>query len=401
MKKLTLILFALILPVLAFAQNVQVSGVVTEPDGNGGSQPLPGVMVMQKGGSLGTMTDSQGRWSLNVPASATLVFSSLGYAGVEEAVAGRKTINVVMQIESEQLEELVFIGYGAVRKSDLVTSVTSVRAEDMKIFPAATAAEMLRGRAAGVTVKSSSGEPGSVPNITIRGSRSISASNTPLYVIDGSVASDTEFAMMSADDIESVEILKDAASQAIYGARASDGVILVTTKRGKEGRSVVSYSGYAGVQMLTRNFSFYNGDEWLNLRAEGVANDKGIADAGTIPISEVLSDPIMLDAYKNAVYVDWEKLMFHPALYHNHELGIRGGTDKTKLSASLGYYDQDGVMAVNSAYRRLSARVNIDHKVRKWLTVGVNSSFGWTHRDVPNGAWYTFLTRPPLARIYN
>lgn len=401
MKKLLIVLICFLLPLCALAQGIKVSGRVTEPDGKGGSLPIAGVVVMQKGGSNGTMTDSDGRYSISVPSSSVLLFSSLGYADVEEPVSGRTVVNVEMQIASEQLEELVFIGYGAVRKSDLVTSVTSVKAEDMKLFPAATAAEMLRGRAAGVTVKASSGEPGSVPSITIRGSRSISASNTPLYVIDGSVASDTEFAMMSADDIESVEILKDAASQAIYGARASDGVILVTTKRGKEGKSVVSYSGYAGVQVLTRNFNFYNGDEWLALRAEGVANDKGIADSQTIPVSEVLSDPIMLDAYKNGVYVDWEKLMFHPAMYHNHEIGVRGGSDKTKLSASIGYYDQDGIMAVNSSYQRLSARVNIDHKVRKWLTVGVNSSFGWTSKDAPNGAWYTFLTRTPLAKVYD
>ena len=401
MKKLLSLFTFCLLSLNLLAQNIQVSGKVTEADGNGGSLPAAGVMVMQKGGTGGTMTGTDGSYTITVPSSAVLLFTSLGYSDVEVPVAGRSTVNVEMQIASEQLEELVFIGYGSVRKSDLVASVTSVKAEDMKIFPAATAAEMLRGRAAGVTVKTNSGEPGSVPSITIRGSRSISASNTPLYVIDGSVASDTEFAMMSADDIESVEILKDAASQAIYGARASDGVILVTTKRGKEGKTVVSYSGYAGVQVLTRNFDFYNGDEWLALRAEGVANDKGIADSQTLPVSEVLSDPIMLDAYKNEVYVDWEKLMFHPALYHNHELGLRGGSDKTKLSASLGYYDQDGVMAVNSAYQRLSARVNIDHKVRKWLTVGVNSSFGWTSKDVPNGAWYTFLTRPPLAKIYD
>ena len=400
MKKLLLIISALLTGLASFAQNLRVSGLVTEPDGSGGSLPVAGVAVMQKGSTTGTMTAPDGSFSISVPSSSVLVFSSLGYSDVEVPVAGRTTVNVEMQIASEQLEELVFIGYGAVRKSDLVTSVTSVKAEDMKLFPAATPAEMLRGRAAGVTVKTNSGEPGSVPSITIRGSRSISASNTPLYVIDGSVASDTEFAMMSADDIESVEILKDAASQAIYGARASDGVILVTTKRGREGKSVVSYSGYAGVQVLTRNFDFYNGDEWLALRAEGVANDKGVVDSQTIPVSEVLSDPIMLDAYKNDVYVNWEKLMFHPAFYHNHELGIRGGSDKTKLSASVGYYDQDGVMAVNSSYQRLSARMNIDHKVRKWLTVGVNSSFGWTSKDVPNGAWYTFLTRTPLAKVY-
>lgn len=400
MRRIITILFAILVPLCVYAQNIQVKGRVTEPDGKGGLLPMPGVMVVQKGTGNGTMTDSDGRWTLNVPSSSTLTFSSLGYSDVEEQVSGRNTVNVTMLPSSVELEEMVFVGYGSVKKSDLVTSVTSVRAEDLKVFPAATAAEMLRGKAAGVRVTSNSGEPGSVPSITIRGSRSISASNTPLYIIDGSVASDTEFAMMSADDIASVEILKDAASQAIYGARASDGVILVTTKRGQAGKSKVTYSGYAGVQVLDRNFDFYSGDEWLALRAEGVAADKAVADAMTIPVSEVLSDPMMLEAYKAGAFVDWEKLMFHPALYHNHEVGVRGGNESTKVAASLGYYYQDGVMKVNSGYERLSARVNLDHKIRKWLSVGLNTSFGWSSKDVPNGAWYTFLTRTPLAKVY-
>ena len=401
MRKILTAIAALLLPLCLAAQTVRVSGTVSEQGPGGRTVAVPGVTVMVKGESAATITDAEGHYSISAPSSGTIVFSSLGYGDVEEKVNGRALINVVMSVSSEILDELVFVGYGSVRKSDLVTSVTSVKADDMKLFPASTAAEMLRGRAAGVRVTSNSGEPGSVPSITIRGSRSISASNSPLYVIDGSVASDTEFAMMSADDIESVEILKDAASQAIYGARASDGVILVTTKRGKAGKSKVSYSGYAGVQLLDRNFDFYSGDEWLALRAEGVAADRGVADSQTIPVSEVLSDPIMLQAYMAGDYVDWEKLMFHSALYHNHELGIRGGNENTKIAASVGYYYQDGVMKVNSAYERLSARVNLDHKVNSWMNIGVNTSFGWSGKDVPNGAWYTFLTRPPLAQVYD
>ena len=400
-KRLFLLLALSLAGVLSLAaQNIRISGKVTEKDAAGNPVPVGGTLVMIKGSSTGTTTARDGNYSISAPSNAILVFDCLGYASQEIAVNGRTQIDVTLVEDSQMLEELVVIGYGAVRKSDLVSSVTSVKAEDMKLYPAATGAEMLRGRAPGVRVQSSSGEPGSVPTITIRGSRSISASNTPLYIIDGSVASDTEFAMMSADDIESVEILKDAASQAIYGARASDGVILITTKRGKAGKTKISYNGYAGIQVLTRNFDFYSGDEWLSLRAEGVANDRNIPDASTIPVSEVLSDPIMQNAYRNGEYVNWEKLMFHPALYHNHELSVRGGNETTKLSASVGYYDQDGVMKVHSAFKRLSARVNLDHQVRKWLSVGVNTSFGWTRKDVPNGAWYTFLTRTPLAKVY-
>ena len=170
--------------------------------------------------------------------------------------------------ESKMLDELVVVGYGVQRKSDVATSVASVKADEMKTFPAGNVADMLRGRAAGVNVTSSSGRPGSTPSITIRGSRSISADNAPLYIIDGSPSSATEFSTLSADDIESVEILKDAASQAIYGARASDGVVLVTTKRGKAGKVEVNYNGYLGIQSLWRNFDFYSPEEYMQLRRE-------------------------------------------------------------------------------------------------------------------------------------
>lgn len=195
--------------------------------------------------------------------------------------------------ESKMLDELVVVGYGVQRKSDVATSVASVKADEMKTFPAGNVADMLRGRAAGVNVTSSSGRPGSTPSITIRGSRSISADNAPLYIIDGSPSSATEFSTLSADDIESVEILKDAASQAIYGARASDGVVLVTTKRGKAGKVEVNYNGYLGIQSLWRNFDFYSPEEYMQLRREAKAHDKGIIDAREISIAEALEDEVM------------------------------------------------------------------------------------------------------------
>ncbi|MBR1869391.1 MAG: TonB-dependent receptor [Bacteroidales bacterium] len=397
-------LFALLFAYTAAAQS-RVTGRVTEAGDDGASLPVVGATVMVKGTSRGVVTDAAGNYEISAAKDAVLVFSCLGYDEQEQPVAGRNTVSVVLEAASQTLDEVVFIGYGYVKKSDLVSSVTSVNADDMRMQPAGTAAEMLRGRAAGVQVTSNSGAPGSVPTITIRGSRSISASNTPLYVIDGAVASDTEFAMMNASDIESIEVLKDAASLAIYGARASDGVILVTTKRGKSGASRISYEGYAGVQVLNRNFDFYSGDEWLTLRAEALAHSRGLhqyTDAlSTLGIATVINDEKMEQVYKTGDYVDWEDLMFAPALYQNHSLSVRGGTEKFKTSASLGYYDQDGVMVMNSAFRRLSARVNTDYTVNKWLKLGVNSSFGWTRRLVENGAWYQFITRTPLAMVYD
>ena len=362
------------------AQDRIVSGVVLE-DTESGALPVVGAGIVIKGTSEGTVTDEDGNFTLNASAEDVLEISSLGYASKEMPVGNSHHFEIWLEPETMALDELIVVGYGSMKKSDLATSIASVNTDDMKIFPASSAAEMLRGRAAGITVTTGSGRPGSVPTIQIRGSRSISASNTPLYIIDGSIASDTEFAMINANDIESIEILKDAASQAIYGARASDGVILVTTKRGKAGESTVSYNGYVGFQTLHRNFDFYTAEEYVALRREAVAHDAGVIDATTIPISTAIADEIMADVYKSGEYVDWENLMFKKAaLYHSHELSFRGGTDKLKAMASVGYFNQDGIMKYGSGYDRLSARVNLDYQVKKWLKLGANTSFGFSKR---------------------
>ena len=384
------------------AQSRRISGRVTEKNTAGQEIPIVGASVLVKGTARGTSTDAQGRYTIDAAASETLQFRFLGYADRETVVGNRTVIDMTMMPESQMIEDLIVVGYGTQRKSDIASSITTVNTEDMKIFPSATAAEMLRGRAPGVTVTSTSGRPGSVPSITIRGTRSISASNSPLYVIDGCVSSDTEFAMLNADDIESIEILKDAASQAIYGARASDGVILITTKHGKAGESQINYNGYVGIQRLHRNFDFYSGDEWVALRREAVAHDMGYISASDLPIATALSDEIMQEVYKTGNFVDWEDLMFRKAaVYHNHEISFRGGTDKLKASASAGYYNQDGLIRTNSGYERLNGRLNLDWEARKWLTLGINSSFGFSKRKTENGSFYQFITRTPLAQVYD
>ena len=385
----------------AFAQEKILTGTVLEDTGNG-VMPVIGAGIVVKGTQNGTVSDENGQFSLTASPEDVLVVSSLGYKSEEVSVGSRNYFEIYIEPENMMLDELVVVGYGSMRKSDLATSIASVNTDEMKIFPASSAAEMLRGRAAGITVTSASGRPGSVPSIKIRGSRSISASNTPLYIIDGSVASDTEFSMINAGDIESIEILKDAASQAIYGARASDGVILVTTKRGKAGESTVTYNGYVGVQTLHRNFDFYNADEYLALRREAVAHDMGVVDATTVPITTALADEVMEDVWKSGEFVDWEDLMFKKAaLYHSHELSFRGGTDKLRAMASVGYFSQDGMMRFGSGYDRLSARVNLDYQVKKWLKLGANTSFGFSKRLIENGAFYQFITRSPLSQVYD
>ena len=350
------------------AQNVRVTGVVSDAQGS-----LIGVNVHVKGGTTGVITDTNGKYSIEVPASATLVFSYIGYVEQELKVGNKRVINVTLVEDSELLDEVVVVGYGYQRKSDVATSVASVKTDEMKSFPAGNVGDMLRGRVAGVNVTSASGRPGSAPEITIRGNRSISAQNTPLYVIDGSVSDGEEFSTLSAESIESIEILKDAASQAIYGARASDGVILVTTKRGAQGKMEVNYNGYVGIQSLWRNFDFYSPEEYVMLRREAMANDKGIIDAREMSISEALSDDVMKEVWASGQFVDWEDLMLKNALYQNHDITVRGGN---------------------------AFRLNVDYKVNKWINFGVNTSYALTKSEREDGNFTEFITRTPLAKVY-
>lgn len=397
-SRLKLILPVLFLMIMTglYAQNVRVTGVVSDAQGS-----LIGVNVRVKGGSTGVITDMNGKYAIEVPASATLLFSYIGYADQEQKVGNRRVINVTMSEDAKLLEEVVVVGYGYQRKSDVATSVASVKTDEMKSFPAGNVGDMLRGRVAGVNVTSSSGRPGSAPEITIRGTRSISAQNTPLYVIDGSVSDSEEFSTLSAESIESIEILKDAASQAIYGARASDGVILVTTKRGAQGKMEVNYNGYVGIQSLWRNFDFYSPEEYLMLRREAMANDKGIIDARELSISEALSDDVMKEVWTSGQFVDWEDLMLKNALYQNHDITVRGGNDKLRISAGLNYFDQDGMVTTGSGFRKAAFRLNVDYKLNKWAAFGVNTSYALTKSEREDGNFTEFITRTPLAKVYN
>ena len=394
--KLILSAIFLLIMVGVHAQNVRVTGVVSDAQGS-----LIGVNVRVKGGTTGVITDMNGKYSIDVPSHATLVFSYIGYADQEQKVGNRKVINVTMSEDSKLLEEVVVVGYGYQRKSDVATSVASVKTDEMKSFPAGNVGDMLRGRVAGVNVTSSSGRPGSAPEITIRGTRSISAQNTPLYVIDGSVSDSEEFSTLSAESIESIEILKDAASQAIYGARASDGVILVTTKRGSKGKMEVNYNGYLGIQSLWRNFDFYSPEEYLMLRREAMANDKGIIDARELSISEALSDDVMKEVWASGQFVDWEDLMLKNALYQNHDITVRGGNEKLRVSAGLNYFDQDGMVTTGSGFQKAAFRLNVDYKINKWASFGVNTSYALTKSEREDGNFTEFITRTPLAKVYN
>lgn len=395
LKRVLCTLWMLVVVVIcttASAQGKKVTGTVSDANG-----PLIGVNVMVKGTSTGTITDVDGNYSLEVPQNAVLIFKYIGFNPMEKVVGGNSALNIQMVEDSQQLDEVVVVGYGIQRKSDLTGSVTSIKAEELNTFPSSNVGDMLRGKAAGINVTATSGRPGSAPEILIRGKRSLTGGNEPLYVVDGVSVDGEGFANLNNADIKSLEVLKDAAAQAIYGARAANGVILVTTKRGEKGKVQVDLNSYVGTQFLSKNFDFYSGEEFYQLRKEAVRTEMGRMPENS---HEVLADAIMEKAYADKKFTDWESLMLDPSLVQKYDLSIRGGGEKMKVAASLGFYKQEG-MAPNSDYSRGNFSVNVDYEVYKWLSIGSNIAFARSKQTREDGNFNEYITRAPLGQAYN
>ncbi len=394
MKKKLLLLWICLTGIVSAvsAQNINVTGKVSDATG-----PLIGVTVKVRGTKTVSLTDVNGNYSINAGSqNEMLEFSYIGFLPKEEKIGSRKVINIVMEEDQTELDEIVVIGYGTARKSDLTVSISSVKGDQLTATPAASVTEMLRGKASGLEVNLNSGRPGSGSTIKIRGSRSLSSGNDPLYVVDGIPIEG--IADINSQDVESIEVLKDAASQSIYGARAANGVVYVTTKRGKEGKTTVEYNGYAGQQYLARNFDFYNGEEFYQLRREAQRTDAG----GTYPATphDVLQDQIMEDVYASKQFVDWEDLMIKPSWLTKQDISVRGGSKNIKVSTNIGYYYQNG-MIETSDYNRANFRLNLDWDLGKYFTMGTNLSYSKSVQNIEDGSFNEFITRPPLAKPYD
>ena len=404
MKTLAVALALLVVgAVSAQAQNRTVRGTVSEVTENG-KVPVIGAGVLIKGTTRGgTATDLKGQYTITVPAGQnTLLFTSVGYKDLEVEIGGRGVIDVTLEPDADLLDEVVVVGYGVQRRSDVSGSVTSIKAEELAASPATNIAEMMRGRAAGIQVSISSGAPGSTSNIEIRGKRSVKdGSNEPMYVVDGMVATATEFNSIAPDDVESLEILKDAASQAIYGARAANGVIIVTTKRGTKEKATVTFTSSLSSQHLWRNFDFYNAQEYYELRRQAVAFDMGIDNPDEIealtPTTVLGGDEMMIDAWNNGRSTDWEKEMFSPALIQKYDLSVRGGTDKVKISASAGYLNHKGMVNIGSRFTRGNVRLNTDYEARRWLTIGFSSNYIKQLNVGAPSSFNSYITMSPLG----
>lgn len=367
---------------IIYAQERQVKGKVTDASDNSG---MPGVTVGVKGTTKGVITDGEGAFTINVASGATLVFSYIGYETQEVVVGNQTEINASLTASSTTLNETVVIGYGTLKKSDLTGAVGSVREAQLKERPTASLNQALSGRMAGVQVNTNSGRPGGRANIRIRGFSSINSSNNPLYVVDGVMLPQGNQAQFSSaidyispDDIVSVEVLKDASSTAIYGARGANGVILVTTKKGKAGQSTVTYSTDLSVNTIGPNRPrVLNAKEYLATEDLAWANMEKFDPVGWAAgrwayLNPKLrrTDPRIFDSQGNPLYdTDWFKETTQNKLSQNHQLGLSGGNERTQYSLSLGYRDDQGLIKT-SYLKRYSARFTVDDQVKSWLKIG-------------------------------
>ncbi|MFV0590212.1 MAG: SusC/RagA family TonB-linked outer membrane protein [Draconibacterium sp.] len=378
---------------LAENQQGYISGKVSDSSG----QSLPGVTVVVKGTTRGTVTDTDGNFSLsNIEDGIILQFSFVGMRTMEVEVSGQSQIDVTMEVDAIGLDEVVAIGYGVQKKSDIINSVVSVDAGQLIKAPTSDIGDMLRGKAAGVFVTSSDAGPGSSSNILIRGKNSINGGNSPLVIADGVPVFNIND--INPNDIASMEILKDAAAQAIYGARASNGVILITTKRAKAGETKVNYRGYYGAQTIGQNFDLYNGDEFAQLRREATRTDN---NGEYLPDDEIFT-PIELEVLNNKQYVDWMDVVLRTGSIQNHNIGIASGTEKNRVYSSFDYLNQKGVIP-GTDFKKFTVRLNVDQKITDWLTLGANTSWYISKNNDP-GTGNTLkwlVTASPLSKIYN
>jgi TonB-linked SusC/RagA family outer membrane protein len=372
-KKFTLFVF-LLLAGFSFAMaQTTVKGKVTDATGQG----LPGVTVKANATAV-TSTDGSGNYSINVASNATLTFSFIGYTTQTQSVGGKTVINVSLVETQSSLSEVVVVGYGTQKKSVVTGAISGVRAGDLENQPVVRIEQALQGRTSGLTIAATSGQPGSSSTVRLRGFTSFgNDKNNPLWVIDGVVIDNGGIGYLNQDDIESIEVLKDAASAAIYGTRAAAGVILVTTKKGKSGTLRVNYSGYYGTQAPAKKLDLLNASQYATLRNTALVN------AGK---AALFADPASL-----GVGTDWQSLLFNTnAPKQNHEFSVAGGSEKATYFASFGYSDIKGIVATPiSKWNRANIRINTTFKPAKWVSFGenlgyshaVNSGVGETNRE--------------------
>jgi TonB-linked SusC/RagA family outer membrane protein len=390
-----LFLFVLLFAgVAAYAQSRQITGVVSDANG-----PMPGVAVSvtnASGAGSGTVTDAQGRYTIQAAPGSTLSFSFLGYTTQAVTLGQQTRYDVTLEEDAVALDQVVAIGYGTARKRDLTGSVFSVKTEDIAVAPTSNVMEALQGRISGMDITKSSGQIGSDVSILLRGSRSIYGDNSPLFIIDGIPGS---YSAINPSDIESVDVLKDASSTAIYGSAGSNGVVIITTKKGKEGKAAINFDAYYGFSGEPKYFHGMIGDEWTAYQREAYKYKNG---QYPVSMADILS-PAVIDLYgggTNAKWIDWvEEASGRTAITQRYNFSVSAGSQNTKIYASLNYEANEGLLH-NEDLNRYAARLSLDQTLFPWATFGISTNLSYEIRN--RGVQNTFtksLTAFPLGDV--
>lgn len=387
--KLFFLLAVLTCSISSFAQGHRVSGTVFDEETG---IAIPGVTIVERNTQNGTTTDVNGKFSLQVASgNAVIVVSFVGYQKQEIPVDNRSSIDVTMQVEVTDLSEIVVIGYGTQRKKVVTGAIANVSSEEITTTPVLRVDQAMQGRTAGVQVTNLSGQPGEAPTIRIRGAGTTGNAN-PLYIVDGMAVGGIDY--LNPGDIESIDVLKDAASAAIYGARAANGVVLITTKTGTKGKMSISYSGYYGIQNVAKKLDLLDAEQYRELMNEGARNAR-------------LTEPFDLTQVPQH-NTDWQELLFEEnAPIQNHEISVSGGGEKSSYMSSLAYFSQEGIIGGDkSQFDRISARLNTTHQVNTRLRFGNNLSYshlirrGIASNQSFNGAYSSAINLDPLTPVF-
>ncbi|WP_366186133.1 TonB-dependent receptor [Flavobacterium ovatum] len=372
-NRMIALVLLLTIPVIANAQSKVVTGKVLDEL----SDPLPGVTVMVKGTKTATQTDGDGNFKLQANPTSQLTFSYIGFKSKTVSISNKAIINITLEGNTTSLDEIVVVGYGTQKRSDLTGSVGKLSVEDLQKAPVRSFDEALAGRIAGVQVTSSDGQPGSGVNIVIRGNNSVTQDNSPLYVIDGFLIENPNNNAINPQDIESLIVLKDASATAIYGARGANGVIVITTKKGKSGKPVFSFDASYGFQENLKKTDVLSPYEFVKAQIEFDPTPIS-GNSYKSPTQIYLSDGKTLDYYKGIAGKDWEGKVTRVAPMKNYNFAVRGGNEKTKYAFSTSLNDQDGIL-INSNYKRFQGRLNVDHTINKKFKLGFSTNY--SHLD--------------------
>jgi len=383
-----------------------VTGRITADDGSA----LPGVNVAVKGTTRGTNTDAEGKYRIGVPdQGAVLVFSSVGFISQEFPVGNRSSLDVKLVPDLRTLNEVVVVGYGVQKKSQVTGAISSVGSKEIAELPITNARQALQGRAAGVDVVQNNSKPGSGPTVRIRGRRSINASNDPLYVVDG-IPLAGNIDDINPNDIQSMEVLKDASATAIYGSRGSNGVVLITTKRGKPGKTTVAYDGYYGLSDRLGQIDVMDGAQFAEYKRESrrAVNTYRDANGNPVPSGTVdefadskLFEPVELDGIKNNRSTDYQSYLLRQGNIQSHQIGVQGGSEKTQFAVSGNYFKDVGII-YNQDFTRYTFRINLDHQISNRVKLGMSSVGVYSLRNGENFNPYGgALQENPLGKPFD